>query len=68
MEDPLQLEKLNGVVLVIVRVQLLILEIEGKAMALHNKSINGNILVSKCMKEFTFSNFDFLDLMNMMRS
>ena len=43
-EDPLQLEKLNGVVLVIVRVQLLILEIEGKAMALHNKSINGNKL------------------------
>ena len=44
-EDPLQLEKLNGVVLVIVRVQLLILEIEGKAMALHNKIMNGNMLL-----------------------
>lgn len=41
-EDPLQLEKLNGVVLVIVHVQLLILEIEGKAMALHNNNMNGN--------------------------
>ena len=45
-EDPLQLEKLNGVVLVIVRVQLLILEIEGKAMAVHNKNMNGNRLVA----------------------
>ena len=47
-EDPLQLEKLNGVVLVIVRVQLLILEIEGKAMALHNKNMNGKISNSYC--------------------
>ena len=60
MEDPLQLEKLNGVVLVIVRVQLLILEIEGKAMALHNKNMNGNIrIIAECMKKFTLSNFDF---------
>ena len=48
-EDPLQLEKLNGVVLVIVRVQLLILEIEGKAMALHNKNMNGNICYCKIL-------------------
>ena len=71
MEDPLQLEKLNGVVLVIVLVQLLILEIEGKALVLHNKNMNGNKylrIIAECMKKFTFSNFDFLDLMNMMRS
>ena len=42
-EDPLQLEKLNEVALVIARVQLLILEIEGKAMALHNNNMNGNL-------------------------
>ena len=61
MEDLLQLEKLNGVVLVIVRVQLLILEIEGKAMALHNKNMNGNYIriIAECMKKFTLSNFDF---------
>ena len=70
MEDPLQLEKLNGVVLVIVRVQLLILEIEGKAMALHNKKLNGNylIVIVICLKKFKFLNFDCLDLMNMTRS
>ena len=70
MEDPLQLEKLNGVVLVIVRVQLLILEIEGKAMALHNKIMNGNIsyVIAICLKKFKFLNFDCLDLMNMTRS
>ena len=51
-EDPLQLEKLNGVVLVIVRVQLLILEIEGKAMAVHNKNMNGNRLVNSYCNMF----------------
>ena len=43
MEDLLQLEKLNGVVLVIVHVQLLILEIEGMAMALQINNMNGKI-------------------------